>query len=72
MAITSAALQAEFGTNPMNEQVVAEVPPYGEAAQHWLVSGGVTYRGRVMLVDTTASDNAATQKATIQALLNHV
>ena len=72
MTITSAALQAVFGTNAMNEQVVREDPPYGAATQHWTVTGGVTYPGRVASVATTASDNAATQATTIRAVLNHV
>lgn len=72
MAITSAALQAELGTNAMNERVLREDPPYGAATQHWVVSGGVTYPGRVMAVATTASENAATQATAIRTALNHV
>lgn len=69
MAITSAALQAELGTNPNSPTVRMQLAPYTGTNQHWLVSGGVSYPGRVKLVATTAGDDAATQAAAVLASL---
>lgn len=65
MAITAAALQAQLGTNVRSPKVIQEVAPYGAVSQFWLIDGGTTYPGRVKFVKTTASDNAATQAATV-------
>lgn len=71
MAITSAQLQAEFGTNAMTEQVLMELAPYGAASQYWLIRGGVDYPGRCKMIATTASDNAATQAAACRTALGN-
>jgi hypothetical protein len=33
--------------------------------QHWLISGGTTYKGTVKFVGTTAADDAATQATAV-------
>ena len=68
MAITSAALQAELGTSINSPTVLMCFATTG-LKQNWLVSGGVTYPGRVRAIQTTASDNAATQAAAVAAAL---
>jgi hypothetical protein len=68
MAITSAQLQAELGTNGMNAKVLRAFGTYG-TEQHWLVQGNVDAPGRVRMVKTTASDNAATQAASVLTAL---
>ena len=71
MAITAAALQAEFGTNAMSAQVLraGEVQGADATKQEWYVSGGVDAPGRTRWVSTTASDNAATQAAAVLVAL---
>lgn len=64
MAITSADLQAELGTNPLDPRVI-RLFSIEDSLQHWYISGGETARGRVRLISTTASDNAATQATTV-------
>jgi len=50
--------------------VVRQVGPFTGTQQHWLIRGGVTYPGRTKMIDTTASDDAATQAtAVLTALL---
>ena len=69
MAITSASLQAALGANPMNAQVVIAYEPSIGTQQQWYVIGNVDAPGRARLVQTTASDNAATQAAAVLAAL---
>lgn len=69
MAITSAQLQAELGTNPMNAQVDIAFEPSQGTLQQWYVIGNCDAPGRARLVTTTASDNAATQAAAVLAAL---
>lgn len=68
MAITSAQLQTALGG--LNEpQVLRAYEPSQGTEQQWLISGGVTYPGRVKFVSTTAADNAATQAAAVRTAL---
>lgn len=69
MAITSAALQAALGTNPMNAQVVRAFEPSVSTEQQWYVIGNVDAPGRARMVNTTAADDAATQAAAVLAAL---
>jgi hypothetical protein len=70
MAITAAALQAVLGVASVNQpRVMKELPPFLGTQQHWLVSGGTAYPGRVKKISTTAADNAATQGAAVLARL---
>ena len=62
MAITSAAMQAELGTNSMNAQVIRFEGTFG-TVQRWYMIGNVDAPGRARWVETTAADNAATQAA---------
>lgn len=65
MAITGAALQAALGvTSGLDPKVMREYGVVG-TFQEWLVSGGPVQPGRVRLVRTTASDNAATQATAV-------
>ena len=69
MAITTAALQAELSpTWPTGPQVLRSFGTVG-TKQHWLISGGTTYKGTVKFVGTTASDNAATQATAVLTAL---
>lgn len=68
MAITTAELQAELGTNPMNPQVIHYHGAYS-TFQDWYISGGTTVPGVVRHVRTTASDDAATQAAAVLTAL---
>ena len=65
MAITAAALAAALGT----EATVYQHQGEGAAIQSQYVVGnpGTAYAGRAQWVDTTASDNAATQAAAVLA-----
>ena len=65
MAITAAALQAEFGTNPMNAQVLQSFQANQGTLQQWYVIGNMDAPGRARLVTTTAADDAATQAAAV-------
>ena len=69
MAITSAALQAALGTNPMNAQVVIAFEPSVGTLQQWYVIGNADAPGRARLLQTTAADNAATQAAAVLTAL---
>ncbi len=69
MAITAAALQAALGTNAMNAQVVQAFEPSQGTGQQWYVIGNVDAPGRARWVNTTASDNAATQAAAVLTAL---
>lgn len=67
MAITAAALQTALGTN-------ATVIRHGAENQTWqdqyvVGNPGTVYAGKARWVQTTASDNAATQAAAILAAL---
>lgn len=67
MAITPAACQAALGTNPMSARILRADETQGEDAtkQEWYVVGNVDAPGRVRWCSTTASDDAATQAASI-------
>ena len=67
MAITPAACQAALGTNPMNAQILRADETHGDitTSQEWYVAGNVDAPGRTRWCVTTASDNAATQAASI-------
>ena len=69
MAVTAAALQAALGALPTSPLVVGEYAPYGGTKQYFHVLGGVAYPGKRMMIDTTASDNAATQATTVTGAL---
>lgn len=69
MAITAAALQTELGADMNSPRVLRHLPPMTGTLQHWQVSGGVTYPGRVKKISTTAADDAATQAAAVLASL---
>lgn len=68
MAITAASLQSALGTN-------ATVLRHSDVAvgalqeQYVMGASGTTYGGRARWVQTTASDNAATQASAILAAL---
>lgn len=68
MAITSAQLQTALGTNPRNATVIREWPAEG-TGQQWYVEGREDARGRARMCNTTASDNAATQAASVLSTL---
>lgn len=68
MAITSSELQAELGADPIDPRVVRDFGIH-DSLQHWYVIGGDSARGRARLVSTTASDNAATQAASVLSTL---
>ena len=67
MAITPAAMQAELGLNPAGPQVLRADETQGADAtkQEWYVTGGTTVPGVARWCSTTASDNAATQAASV-------
>lgn len=67
MAQTPAAVQAVLGTNPMNAQILRADETQGADAtlQEWYVIGNCDAPGRARWCSTTASDNAATQAASI-------
>ena len=65
MAITAAALQAELGTGAMSPRVLMQFNGEGGTKQLWYISGGALYPGRVRKIETTAADDAATQKAAV-------
>ncbi len=69
MAITAAQLQTALGAGSTAPKVIGEVAPYGSTKQYWHILGGVVYPGKAMFIDTTASDNAATQATTVLASL---
>ena len=78
MAQTAAAVNTALGADG-NMNVARIIMQFGgegkdsggvsDLLQHWLVRGGQVYGGRVIKVDTTASDSAATQASTIQTAL---
>jgi hypothetical protein len=63
MAQTSAAVQAELGTNGTNAIIVRAEKD--ASFQYWYVLGNVPASGRSRWVRTTESDDAATQAAAI-------
>jgi len=67
MAITPAACQAALGSTLMNAQILRADETQGDDAtkQEWYVAGNCDAPGRVRWCRTTASDNAATQAASI-------
>lgn len=70
MAITSAQLQAEFGSHALDAKVTRELGPFGSTKQYWWVEGLGDFAGRSRPVETTASDNAATQAAAVTTQMN--
>ena len=70
MSITSAQLQTALGTNPMNARVLKTdgTGTWG-TVQRWYVMGNVDAPGRARWVETTASDDAATQAAAVLVAL---
>lgn len=64
MAITGAALQTALGITPQDAKVTQE---FGVVStfQHWYVEGNMDAPGKAKLCRTTASDNAATQAASV-------
>lgn len=68
MAISSADLQAQLGTGVHDPQVIRDFGVTG-LLQNWYIKGGPVHPGRVKMVQTTASDNAATQKTAVLAAL---
>lgn len=68
MAITSAALQTALGTNATvirhEEKTVGSIQE-----QYVLGNAGTVYAGRARWVQTTESDNAATQATAVLAAL---
>lgn len=70
MAITGAALQAALGSGENDARVVGEFGVSG-TKQNWYIEGKMDVRfGRSGFVETTASDNAATQAAAVITALN--
>ena len=70
MAITAAALQTALGDGNWNApRVLMQFGGEGNTNQQWLIAGGSTYPGLVKMIDTTASDNAATQAAAVVTAL---
>ena len=76
MAITAAQLQTALGDGNFNvPRVVMQFGGEGfnglvaDTLQHWLIRGGSVYQSRTIKVDTTASDNAATQAAAVVTAL---
>lgn len=69
MAQTSAAVQAELGTNAMNAQIVQAFEPSVSTAQQWYVVGNADAPGRARWISTTAADSAADQAAAILTAL---
>lgn len=67
MAITPAACQAALGLNPNNATILRanEVNGTDTSTQAWYVAGRVDAGSRTRWCVTTASDNAATQAASI-------
>lgn len=67
MTITPAACQAALGTNPMSATILRafEVNGTDATTQAWYVDGRVDAPGKERWCVTTASDNAATQAASI-------
>lgn len=67
MAITSASLQTELGGNATVLQHCGEA---GTTQEQYVVGNpGTAYAGRAKWVQTTASDNAATQASAVLAAL---
>lgn len=69
MAITSDAMQTALGVGIGDARVLRSYEPSQGTLQQWLVHGNQTVPGRVRLVTTTASDNAATQAAAVLTAL---
>jgi hypothetical protein len=69
MAITAAALQTALGDLIGAPQVMIAFEPSQGTLQQWYVNGSLTVPGRVLMVTTTAADNAATQAAAVLAAL---
>jgi len=67
MAITPAACQAALGSNPMSARILFADETQGSDAtkQEWYVIGNCDAPGRARWCSTTASDDAATQAASI-------
>lgn len=68
MTITAAALQAALDTTELSMKV-EQSDVTGSTLQQWFVKGGIDVCSRARWVSTTASDNAATQAATVLAAM---
>jgi hypothetical protein len=68
MAITVAAMETALGGQIGDPHVIRY---FGAVStfQEWLVHGNQTVAGRVRMIRTTASDNAATQAAAVLTAL---
>lgn len=65
MAITAAALQTALSTNAT---VLSHCPETGTKQEQYVIGNpGTVYAGRARWVQTTASDNAATQATAVLA-----
>ena len=69
MAQTSAAVQAELGTGPLDVRIIRHFEANQGTLQQWYASGGAVYPGRVRLVTSTAADTAADQATSIKNAL---
>ena len=69
MAISAADMQTALGLNPNNAQVLQHQMPLVSTIQVWYIHGNQDAPGRVRWVTTTASDNAATQAASVLTAL---
>ena len=69
MAITGAQLQTALGTTPNDAKVLGEFGVSG-TTQNWYVQGNMDAVGKAKMIQTTASDNAATQAAAVLTALN--
>lgn len=61
MAISATDMQAQLGTTPSDAQVIQHVMPLAGSIQLWYIVGNLDAPGKAKWVETTASDNAATQ-----------
>ena len=69
MAITGAELQTALGATQADAKVTQEFGTYS-TYQDWYVQGNLDAPGRAKMVRTTASDNAATQAASVLTQLS--
>lgn len=67
MAITSAELQAQLGTNAMNALVVRDASI--ATVQLWFIEGMVPYTGRARWVATDPNEGALTQAGSVSAAM---
>lgn len=67
--VTPAEVQAELGTNPMNAQIIRAEEVIATTKAEYYVIGNVDAPGRARWIETTNTDDAATQAAAILAAL---